>query len=314
MKHAIVLGATGGMGYALVNELHSRKVKVTAFARNERKLNQLYGDRKQINILQGDAFIEEELIHAVQGKDIIFHAINLPYGDWKTKLPLLTQNIIGSAKVNAAKLVTVDPIYSYGRNPGSKVEEQTTKNPHTKKGKIRLEMETVYKESQVPTIIAHFPDFYGPLAENSLIGFTLNQMLKHKKAQFVGDPFIPREHIFTPDGAKALVNLAMNEQAYNQNWNIPATDLITGKEIISIIRQITKNDKKVSTVTKNMIRLLGLFNKQMREFVEMQYLNEDPVILSGIKYEKYIGPLPKTPYIEGIKETIEAEKIHKILM
>ena|SRR5690625_3295722 len=131
-------------------------------------------------------------------------------------------------------------------------------------------------------------------------------MIENQKAQFVGDKSIPREHIFTPDGAKALVKLAERDDAYYQNWNIPASDVITGQELIHIIRKLTNNQKKVTTITKNMLRFVGLFNRQMREFVEMQYLNEEPVILNGDKYEKNIGLLPKTSYEEGIKVTVEA--------
>ncbi|MCU9614768.1 hypothetical protein OEV98_14585 [Caldibacillus lycopersici] len=43
----------------------------------------------------------------------------------------------------------------------------------------------------------------------------------------------------------------------------------------------------------------------MREVVELFYLNETPIMLSGEKYEKYIGPIPLTLYSEGIKQTIE---------
>lgn len=306
MRKAIVLGATGGMGYALVSELVEREVQVTAFARNEDKLKRLFRELPNLDIFPGDAFVLDELDAAVKGHEVVFHAINLPYGDWKTKLPKLTKNIIHTAEKNAAKLAIVDNIYSYGRNPGVKIKETTPKKPHTKKGKIRLEMEGMYKKSGVPYTIAHFPDFYGPAVESSLLNFTLTKMVNNKKAQFVGDLSIPREYIFTLDGAKALVELAMNEKAYGQNWNIPATDLITGEEIIRIIRHYTGNQKRVGHVTKNMIRFIGLFNKQMREFVEMQYLNENPVVLDGEKYEKQIGPLPRTPYEKGIKKTIEA--------
>jgi len=41
MKRALVLGASGGMGYSIVNELISRGVEVTAFARSEKKLKHL---------------------------------------------------------------------------------------------------------------------------------------------------------------------------------------------------------------------------------------------------------------------------------
>ncbi|PXW86966.1 nucleoside-diphosphate-sugar epimerase [Pseudogracilibacillus auburnensis] len=308
MKKVIVLGATGGMGYSLVNELVERGMEVTAFARNKDKLHHFFGNNSHITIYQGDVFSTNELMNAVKGNEIIFHAINLPYASWEAKLPIMTQQIIQAAQKNSTKLAIVDNIYSYGKSPGEKVKETTEKRPHTKKGKIRLEMQKLYESSQVPYIIAHFPDFYGPYVESSLLNFTLTKMMENKKAQYVGDPRLSREHIYTPDGAKALVELALNETAYNQIWNIPAYDVITGEEIIHILQSITNNHKKVSTVTKNMVRFIGLFDRQMREFVEMMYLNEQPVVLDGEKYEKNIGILPKTPYDEGIKRTIDIMK------
>lgn len=305
MKNAIVLGATGGMGYALVRELVERGAHVKAFARNEAKLRKLFHHIEQVEIISGNAFSICDLNGAVKESELIFNAINLPYGDWSKKLKTLTENIIKVAKENAAKLAIVDNIYSYGRNPGSKILETMSKNPHTKKGKLRLEMEQLYKESGVPYAIVHFPDFYGPYVENSLLGFTLQRMIQGKKGQYVGDLTIPREHIYTPDGAKAMVTLAFHKDAYNQNWNIPAYDVITGNDIIKIMRALTNNKKKVNVISKNMLRFVGIFNKQMREFVEMQYLNEDPVVLDGTKYEKHIGLLPRTSYKEGIKRTIE---------
>ncbi len=49
---------------------------------------------------------------------------------------------------------------------------------------------------------------------------------------------------------------------------------------------------------------MGLFDKQMKEYVEMLYLTEKPVVLSGEKYEMLIGKVPKTSYREGLEETI----------
>ena len=102
--------------------------------------------------------------------------------------------------------------------------------------------------------------------------------------------------------------LALTDDAYGQNWNIPSTGVITGLEIVNIIRKLAHYDRKVSTVGKNMIRFLGLFSLNMREVVEMFYLNEEPVVLSGEKYEKNIGPLPRTPYEDGLKATIDYMK------
>ena len=306
MKKALVLGATGGMGYSIVNELSNRGIKVIAFARTKEKLTQMFGADPNVSIKVGDVFNQKQLDHVVCNVEVIFQAINLPYGEWESKLIPLNERIITTARKFSAKIALVDNIYSYGKSNGFKVLESTPKNPNTKKGNIRLKMEKLYKHSKVPYLIAHFPDFYGPYAENTQLNYMIRQVVANKKARFIGNQDVLREHIYTPDGAKAIVDLALREDAYGQCWNIPAYDVISGKEIVKLVREITGYKKQVGTVTKNMLRLVGLFNTQMREFVELQYLNETPVVLDGAKFAELIAPVPKTPYKEGLKNTIIA--------
>lgn len=307
MKNALVLGASGGMGSATVMELIKRGIKVTAFARSNSKLEKLFAAYPEVTIYSGDVFNKRDLEEAVKHKNIIFHAINLPYPEWESKLVPLTENIIRAAKIAKAKLAVVDNIYAYGKSESLVVETQV-KQPHTKKGKLRLQAEKCIKNSGVSYVITHFPDFYGPHAENTQLNYTLRSVVQNKRAWFIGNPAIAREHLFTLDGAKALVELSLRDDAYGQNWNIPASHPISGNELITQIRELTEFKKKVSIVTTNLLRFLGIYDRQMREFVEMQYINEQPVILSGEKYTKWIGPLPKTPYKEGLKITIEAYK------
>jgi nucleoside-diphosphate-sugar epimerase len=304
MKKALVLGASGGMGYSLVKELSNRGIAVKAFARTENKLKQLFAYDANVTITVGDIFHLDDLTAAAQDVDIIFQAANIPYTEWEKKLLLMMNNIVTAAKVHSAKLAIVDNIYAYG-NAGKKVTETQEKNPCTKKGQIRLEIENMIKQSNVPYIIAHFPDFYGPNANNTILHVTLQSVINNKQAIFVGKKTIPREFIFTPDGAKALVQLALEENAYGENWNIPSAGVITGEEIVSILRELAHYQKKVLTISKTMIQILGLFNHEMREVAEMFYLNETPVVLSGKKYEERIGQIPQTSYQEGLRQTLE---------
>jgi nucleoside-diphosphate-sugar epimerase len=85
--------------------------------------------------------------------------------------------------------------------------------------------------------------------------------------------------------------------------------VITGRQLVEEIREITGYQKGVSTVSKNMIRFLGIFNRGMKEVVEMFYLNEEPVVLNGEKYEQHIGPVPRTSYREGLRQTLEYMKV-----
>ncbi|MFD1206089.1 SDR family NAD(P)-dependent oxidoreductase [Sporosarcina contaminans] len=305
MNRALVLGASGGMGYAIVNELSSRGVEVTAFARSEQKLNHLYGERPEITIQTGDIFNLHDVIAASENTDIIFQAANIPYPEWEDNLLPFIGNVLKAAETQQTKLILIENIYAYGKSTGAKMTENTPKQPTTKKGKIRLQVEQMVKQSNVPAIIAHFPDFYGPNAENTLLHFTFKDAVQHKKAMYIGNQKISREFIYTPDGAKAAVNLSLQSNAYGHNYNIPGFGVITGEEIVQIIRELSEYDRPVRTVSKNMIRFLGLFNANMREVVEMFYLNEEPVVLDGTKYETEIGPLPRTSYHEGIKQTLQ---------
>ncbi|WP_374723487.1 NAD(P)H-binding protein [Calidifontibacillus erzurumensis] len=311
MKRVLVLGATGAMGYAIVHELVGRGIEVRAFARDRGKLDRLFGNLTNVQIVAGDALNMKELMQAAIDCDVIFHSINVPYHEWRKYLLKVMENVLDVAKEHSAKLAMVDNIYAYGRSNNGKVTENAPKNPHTRKGKLRLEQLNLIKNSGVPYVIAHFPDFYGPNAEGTMLGTTLANVIQNKKAMFVGDQKVPREHIYTPDGAKAIVTLAMTEKAYGQEWNIPAYDTITGEEIIELFREITGFNKKVMTVRKSMIQFIGLFNPFMREVVEMYYLTQEPVVLDGSKYEKEIGPLPRTPYKEGLQQTIEWMKQNK---
>ncbi|MFJ7949976.1 SDR family NAD(P)-dependent oxidoreductase [Lysinibacillus sp. NPDC096418] len=305
MKKALVVGASGGMGFALVCELASRDIQVIAFSRGKEKLVSLFQHKQNVTILAGDALNKQEMLKAAHGVDVIFHAVSFPYQEWDHKHLECINIMIEVAQAQQAKIALVDNIYAYGRQNTRIVTEEAHKNPHTKKGRIRLSMENTLKDSGVPSLIVHMPDLYGPNAESTILFATLKSIVQQKKANFVGDMHVAREFLYTFDGAKAMVELALRSDTYNQNWNIPAVHPITGEELIKIVNEITDYQKGIRTVSKGMIRFLGIFSPFMKEMVEMMYLTEEPVILSGAKYEQAIGVLPRTSYREGVYQAIE---------
>ena len=58
-------------------------------------------------------------------------------------------------------------------------------------------------------------------------------------------------------------------------------------------------------LSSTMLKLLGLFNPLMKEMVEMHYLFETTVILDDSKLRAKLGEVKKTPYEEGIKQTLK---------
>jgi hypothetical protein len=57
---------------------------------------------------------------------------------------------------------------------------------------------------------------------------------------------------------------------------------------------------------KTMLRIMGLFDPFLREFVEMHYLLTDPLIVDDSALQQLLGPIIKTPYAEGVRQSLAA--------
>lgn len=311
MKKAIVLGATGGTGQVIVSELLNRGIKVIAFGRSESKLKQLKEKQeyhRNLFYALGDVFKPETIVEAAGGADVIFQCANVKYQEMEEKLDFLGKSVMEAADTLGKKVVIVDGVYVYGHQV-MKGNETHPHQPHTKKGKIRVDFENLifseqYKKAK--PLIVRLPDYYGPTSQNSYLQPTLNGMAEDKTSIFIGNLKTAREYVYLPDAAKMIVNIAEVEDAYGENWNVPGSGLISGKEIIRIARQSTGNRKPVMPLRTNALRVIGLFDTFMKEIVEMMYLTEEGFILSGEKYEQRIGPVPTTSFQKGINDTLQS--------
>ncbi|USG64382.1 SDR family NAD(P)-dependent oxidoreductase [Brevibacillus ruminantium] len=311
MKKAIVVGATGGTGAAITEELAKRGIRTVAFGRSLQKLEQLkdrLGNPENVTIATGDAFQPNDIAMAAEGADVLFHCANVPYHEMESRLIPLGESVMMAADQLGLKVVVIDGIYPYGRRQMDRVTEEHPKQPHTRKGKTRLAYEKMLFDSrwsQAKVMITRLPDYYGPTAnEASYLGSTLDAIAAGKMAFFIGNMRVPREYVYLPDAAFMIVELAANDETSGGNWNIPGAGLISGREIVRIARQASGSAKPVISLGPVGLSLLGLAVPVMKEVVEMLYLTEEPLTLSGEKYERLIGPVRATPFEEGITKTI----------
>ena len=121
----------------------------------------------------------------------------------------------------------------------------------------------------------------------------------------IGPIDTPQEFVFVPDVGPVVVDLASDPAACGTWWNYAGAGLRrnTNSRTLSLrARNVSRN----CTSSENRLRILGLFNPFMREFVEMHYLQTTPVLLDDSELTALIGPLKKTSYLEGIARTAEA--------
>ncbi|TGA95841.1 NAD-dependent epimerase/dehydratase family protein [Sporolactobacillus shoreae] len=312
MKKAIVLGATGGTGTVIVNELIKREIETIAFGRSLKKLENLadnLGRPANLHLKTGDIFKSEDIFEASRGVDVIFHCASVPYNEMVDRLLPMGESVMQAASKLRARVVAVDGIYPYGKSrTNGPIDEEYPKNPHTKKGKIKLEFEKMFFSSrwnETQRLIVRLPDYYGASAtQASYLGSTLNSIAAGKPAIFIGNMRVPREYVYLPDAAIMIVELASREEAYGQNWHIPGHGVISGRDLVKIAQKASGKSNLVIPLGKIGLSLIGLFQPVMKEVVEMLYLTKEPLVLSGEKYERFIGTIPTTPFEIGITDTI----------
>ena len=219
-------------------------------------------------------------------------------------------NVIKACIKNKSKLVFFDNVYSYGKVDGWMTEETPAK-PDSEKGKIRAKLNRMImneiEQGNLKAIIAKAPDFYGPNSPLSFVTIMVfDNFKKGKKAQWFADVNKKHSLIYTPDAGKATAMLGNTESAYNQVWHLPTNrNVLTGKEFIELAAKAMGVKPEYMIVKKWMARLLGLFNKPVKESYEMLYQNEYDYLFDSTKFEKAFNYQPVS-YEEGIAETVRA--------
>jgi len=303
-----ILGSSGIIGKELAKALPQYTNKIRLVSRKPKKINE-NDEFFKANLLNA-----EETTKAVEGSEVVYLTVGLQYDTniWRTQWTPLMNNVIGACKKNKSKLVFFDNVYSYGRVDGWMTEETPVK-PDSEKGKVRAELgEMILKEVEqgnIKAIIAKAADFYGPETPLSFVNIMVfDNFKKGKKAQWFIDVNKKHSFTFTPDAGKGTAILGNTESAYNQIWHLPTNkNVLTGKEFIELAAKAMGVKPEYTVVKKWMVQMLGLFNKVIKESVEMLYQNDSDYLFDSTKFEKAFNFKPIS-YEEGIINTAKSIK------
>ncbi len=303
-----ILGSSGIIGKELVKALPQYTNKIRLVSRNPKKVNE--GDE----LLKANLLNAEETMKAVEGSEVVYLTVGFQYdiNVWRTQWPLLMKNVIDACKKNKSKLVFFDNVYSYGRVNGWMTEESPTK-PDSEKGKVRAELNKMImnevEQGNLKAMIAKAADFYGPDTPLSFVNIMVFENFKKgKKAQWFIDVNKKHSFTYTPDAGKGTAILGNTESAYNQIWHLPTNrNVLTGKEFIELSAKAMSVKPDYTIVKKWMVQMLGLFNKVIKESVEMLYQNDSDYLFNSTKFEKTFNFKPIS-YEEGIIETVKSMK------
>jgi nucleoside-diphosphate-sugar epimerase len=175
---------------------------------------------------------------------------------------------------------------------------------------MRKEQEDVLMQAHaaglIQATVLRLPDFYGPGVEKSLLHRAAVAAVRGGTADVLGPIDQPHEFVFVPDVGPVVARLVETPAAFGKIWHLAGAGTTTQRELIAEMARQTGATFKLRIAGKTLLRVMGLFDKVIRELVEMNYLMTEPVILDDSALQRLLGPIRKTPYPEGVRQTIAA--------
>ncbi|MDH7798259.1 MULTISPECIES: NAD-dependent epimerase/dehydratase family protein [unclassified Beijerinckia] len=307
-KIALVLGATGGIGGEVSRRLKLRGWTVRALHRKPEQINR----RGEIHWLRGDAMVAGDVLAAAEGVSLVVHAVNPPgYRNWgELVLPML-DNTLAAARQSGARILLPGTVYNYGPDVLPLIDEQSLQNPQTRKGKIRVEMETRLQAAaaagDVKALIVRAGDFFGPQAANNWFSQGLVKPGQPVRSiSYPGRPGVGHQWAYLPDVAETMVRLVEHDGLADfARFHMEGHWDHDGRQMIdAIARVVSKPDIRVSRLPWLALALASPFVPLFRELIEMKYLWQMPVRMQNGRLLAALGAEPHTPLDAAVQATL----------
>ena len=298
----VVLGASGGTGSALVEELIRRGHRVRAVSRGG-------GAPEGAEGMKADVSTPDGAKAATAGAAVVYHAAQPDYTKWSQEFPPMTEAVLEGTASAAAKLVFADNLYMYGPGVPQPMNEETPQKAEGKKGGTRILMAErlleAHRSGRVRVAIGRSSDYYGPRGTGTIAGETVfGAALAGKTVRWPGSLDAPHTFNFLPDMARSLVTLGGRAEADGGVWHLPAAPPITGRRFLDLVSEAIGRPVKAGVASRTTLRAIGLFSPFIRELAETVYQFEGPFVSDASKFARVFGPFEPTPHPEAVARTV----------
>jgi nucleoside-diphosphate-sugar epimerase len=306
-RTALVIGATGGVGGALADRLLADGWHVRAINRDPATAG-LRSGRVGQEWVAGDAMAPADVVAAARGCEVIVHGANPPgYRNWAgLQLPMLASTI-AAARASGARILFPGTIYNYGPDAFPRIDERSAQNPRTRKGAIRVKMETALREAGVPVLIVRCGDFFGPKPGNNWLSQAIVRPGRPVRVVTYPGPLgVPHTWAYLPDVAETFVRLLGAGLRDFEVFSMKGHE-VTGHELVAGLEAAAGRRLKVARLPWPALTLAAPFNETLREMREMRYLWETPVLLDDTRLVARLGTEPRTPLVEALSTALAGQ-------
>ena len=104
--------------------------------------------------------------------------------------------------------------------------------------------------------------------------------------------------------AKTLIAAGQNKTAWGRAWHVPTNPPRTQRQVVEeLAKAAGVAPVKTSAVPNTLLRLLGIFNSEVREVLITMYQFEQPFIIDDTATRKELGLSP-TAWEEVLQATV----------
>ncbi|MDL1913822.1 MAG: NAD-dependent epimerase/dehydratase family protein [Bergeyella sp.] len=306
----VILGANGQIGEELGRELKRNYTSdIRIVGRKAKKIN----DTDEV--FSADLSIKKQAVAAVQESETAYFTLGLPISSdlWERQFPIILKNVVDACKIHDTKLVFFDNTYMYPQD-GRALTENTPFKPVGRKGKVRKKMAEMILEEvrlgKLKAVICRAPEFYGPGKTQSITNTLIfDNIRENKKLKIPLRDNKKRSLIWTPDASRATALIGNTPDAFGQTWHLPVDPAFpTYGELVALISGIYDKELKYAVVPKFAFKIGSLFNKRIKELLELLPRYEHDNIFDASKFKKRFPEFRVTTYREGI-ESIKNEQL-----
>jgi nucleoside-diphosphate-sugar epimerase len=304
----VVLGATGGVGRAVVSEAAARGHRVRAVSRSATTAVDLPAG---VELMDADLRTAEGAAAAVAGAGVVVHAAQPAYTRWPAEFPPLTRRIADAAAVAGARLVMADNLYMYGPQPGGRpMTEDTAYAATDSKGRVRAAMATDllnrHARGELRVALGRASDYYGPYGTVSTLGQSFfGAAVRGRTVNAVGSVQTPHSLAYLPDVAAGLLTLAERDPADGRAWHLPVAEPLTTRAFADLLAAEIDRPVRLRAAGARTLRLLGLAVPMMRELAGVAYQWEHPFVADDSAFRAtFPDAVSVTPHPAAIATTV----------
>ena len=306
-QNVLVLGANGRFGQHAALAFATAGWRVFAHIRASKELSTALAGHPNIRAVKFD--LEGDALSAIAGKcAVIVNGLHPPYAKWRTAVPQLTRAVLGLARKSGATVIVPGNVYNFGANMPELLTVATPQQPSNHLGEIRRDMEQQYRqaaEQGVRTIVLRIGDFLQREATGNWFDTHMTNGLSKGHFAYPGRRDIAHAFGYLPDVGRACVAMAEIRSDLPAFVDIPFEGTtLTGDQLHQMIEQVMGRNLKKRRIPWLIVRLLALFNKDMRGVVDMRYLWEVPHRLSGDELRRWLPDFRPTPVEQIVADCV----------